>query len=329
MTDKLTELDQQELTQLSAYPLGPEIRRWLGLPVAVASPELMARPDPTVKGNVENCLKKLFTKFPVADQSQIVDLLDELVAMDMPQATLELGSINEAHLPTKDFRGHLSMGVAGMLTAQLVVAERHLRLAQRAVPEEPAPYVNMTRLLLHDDRQEEALEWCEAGLEIEPNNFKLWELLPELLRQQGTVHPEDHIAKLAHNLGSWAGLSLAAEVKRPGDINYKLEALREVYHNGERSGPFLVEYTAALGSVGSLREIPPTVLQAEALGSRSSDNGLPWQLYLHLAQAYLGINQIEPCLATIKRLKGDAQLPSDATDILLSLENEALESRAR
>jgi len=309
------------LDRFLAYPMGPRLRAYLGIhDDQYLGSESQREPSEA----------QAFTKFlrdfqpqTAADASQtpeaIVDLFDELVSMDLPEAVLHLASRYDEALFVHDFRAQLALGVAAMLTDQQAQAEIHLRLAQELLPAEPAPYINLAQVLLTQERLEEAEAWTLGGLDAEPNNFTLWDLMAEIMRERHGEYMPDTLMLLATKRCSWAGLSLAANLTSTGDRYLKATLLETLHQQGERDPLFLVELTGAYGIASEFNKIPPLVWQAE----RSTTKTLPWQLHVHCAQAQISLGQGAPALEQLTKAEADLMLPEEARQALQELKEEA------
>lgn len=301
-----------------AYPMGPKTRDYLGL---TDEPSL-----PPVYSDEE---AKAFTAFLRGyhasrhdlELEAAIDLLDELVTMDLPQAALDLASAYPETAAAGEFRAHLSIGVAAMLTGDLGRAEDHLRGAQGILPAEPAPYINLAQIFLSQNRLDEAELWATSGLDAEPNNFALWDQLALVLRDKHGELMPDYLMAFAEKRVAWAGLSLAANLVTTGDRYLKANLLEKLYHQGERDPMFLVELTGAYGIANDFAKIPPLVWQAERLASK----GLPWQLHVHCAQAQLALNEPDAALVQLEKALRQEKIPDAAKAGIAELMEEARE----
>ncbi|MCX6123383.1 MAG: hypothetical protein NTV34_01330, partial [Proteobacteria bacterium] len=195
----------------------------------------------------------------------------------------------------------LHLGNACMLTGELARAEGCFTEAQKIVPEEPAPYVNLAQIYAEDQHFDTALTWCLAGLDADKNFLRLWELLAWIYQQLDFASAREKIRAQAALRQSWAGASLAVDLfaasEDEPDGRAKMLALDPFYLEGLRDVDFLVEYTAALGLAGHYDRIPTVLWQVES----QATSGLPWQLYFHTIQAYLGLGRDDEALALIER----------------------------
>lgn len=304
---------------IQSYPMGPKVRAFF----AIADDTYRGETDPLFDDNyrkqfVDHFLSVATAKTDLTMES-LTDLVDELTAMDLPEAVLGLVDQFPELLQHKDFRCQLSIGVAAMLTKNFEISEDALRFAQEILPSEPAPYVNIVQVLFAQSRLDEALVWCESGLEAEPNNHSLWELMTRLREVTDGDACPDMIMRLAVRFNSWAGFSLAASLSTSGDRYLKVNLLEKLYAQGERSDPFLIEYTAALGVAGDMEKIPQIVFLEES-GKRQTS--LSWQLYLHAAQAYLTMDRYEEALTYIEKSEKQKYIPDEARSAIDELRVE-------
>ena len=306
--------------RLQTYPMGPHTRAYLGISDTEYLGDRRQEPvSQTESAAFEDHLIVFSAQAKRLNANELVDLLDELVTMNLPRAALTIASGYPEDSIREDFRARLALGVAGMLCADLSVAEDHLKAAQALIPEEPAPYVNLVQIYLDEQRLDTAETWCLAGLDAEVNHHALWELLAEIMRLRHGDYLPDVLLAMAEKRCSWAGMSLAANLMATGDRYLKANLLEKLYAQGERDPQFLVELTAAYGIAGDFAKIPPIVWQAEKHASK----GLPWQLRIHLAQAQLALGQSAEALATISKTETDQTLPEEALAVLGELAEEA------
>jgi tetratricopeptide (TPR) repeat protein len=214
-----------------------------------------------------------------------------------------------------------------MITGELPRAELCFAAANQVAPEEPAPYSNMTEILIQDQRYGEALDWAQSGLESNPNHYRLWELYLSLCRIEATS--DEALARTifekAKSLSSWAGTSLAAEIDPEANPNDKVTLLAPFYKAGERDDEFLIEYTGALGASGDMEAIPQIIWAAERLSSRE----LPWRLYMHASQAYLALGKMEDFLTLSGKITSLKGVPNDVLGYLADHTREASEDLKR
>ncbi len=301
------------------YPMGPKVRAFF----AISDDSYRGEIDPLYDETYRKQFADYFLSVAGAKSDLsidiLADLIDELTAMDLPEVVLGLVDQHPELLSHPDFRCQLGIGVAAMLMENFELSEDALRSAQEILPAEPAPYINIVQILFAQSRLDEALVWCESGLEAEPNNHSLWELMTRLREvTDGEAYP-DMIMRLATRFNSWAGLSLAASLSTSGDRYMKVNLLEKLYAQGERADQFLIEYTAALGVAGDMEKIPQIIwLEETGKGTES----LSWQLYLHAAQAYLAMDRYEEALTYIEKSEKQKYIPDEARVAIAELRTE-------
>jgi tetratricopeptide (TPR) repeat protein len=302
--------------------MGPHLRAYLGLPSEAAP---VGSESPHDAAALTQFLGTYTPAGAAPGEADLADLVDELIAMDLPAAALQLAARHPELATRAEFRTQLALGVAGMLTGDLDTAQTRLTMAQELLPDEPAPYVNMVQVLAANGRWAEAEEWALAGIAAQPNHHRLWEELARLYHQRGGPDGvADKLLALANERASWAGLSLGASLMATGDRYLKATLLERLYAQGERDGAFLVEYTGALGVAGELAKIPPIVWAAE----RTSSVRLPWQLHVHCVQAHLAMGEAQQALERLDEIERDPTLPSGAQEPLAELRGEARQALA-
>lgn len=301
-----------EPSQWTGLAMGPKLRTWLGISEAEYRGEEAGERSASEALAFTDFVLAWVDQEPIDDEAMLIDILDELVSMDLPEAVLRLCDKGRALWSDSDFRGHLVVGIAAMLKGDLDLAEAHFVKAQALLPAEPAPYVNLVQIFLNQERLDEAMTWCLAGLDADRNNLRLWDLLALILREQyDEFFPEQLLAQ-AQSRHAWAGLALAADVSSTADKFFKLNLLQSTYDEGERDPNFLVEYTAALGIASEFDKIPAIVWQAE----KATSNQLPWQLYVHAAQAQLGLGRVQEAMAQLAKAKRQPNLDAQAEQAL-------------
>ena len=303
------------------FPMGPHLRQWFGLSATQykgaetesVSAELISAFSDKFLATLEDTTPK--------NQNHLVDILEELVGMNLPLLAIKFVESYPTLFPHDDFRAQLHYGNASMLIGDLARAETAFIAAQKLVPEEPAPYVNLTQIYCHDDLLEKAKEWCLAGLNIDSENARLWELAAWLeQRRNSETTQKDTVAKniaiLAREKNSWTGTSLACDLQDSEDPAAKADALTLFWDTGVRDPEFLIEYTAVLGVAGRYDKIPPIVWQAKASGKT------PWQLLIHLAQAHLGLGHPDDALEALNNANQYKDLSQEARSMIDALKAE-------
>lgn len=294
------------LPQAQNYPMGPNVRRLLGLDDSDYHGHLAKEPpSEDLQRAFIPVLDAAVEASEVPNSMALLDLLEEMVAMDFPAHALRLADLHSELLPHDDCHALVAIGTAAMLVGDLGRAEICFRDAQALDPEDSSAYVNLVQILFQDNRYQEALEWCVAGLNVALNHRKLWEYAAALLQQKhGETAPEE-LRTFAEKLNSWAGLSMACELQMPGDAHLQAEILGRLYDEGERDLEFLTDYTGALGAAEDYEPIPAIVLQAE----RFATNGIPWQLLSHSLQAHIARGALAPATSDFEKLQKMSSTP--------------------
>ncbi len=303
------------------FPMGPNLREWFGLSGNQYRGADNSSPSADQVANFSHLFVRSLEDNAPKNPSHLVDILEELVGMNFPLLAIKFVDSYQQLFPHGDFRAQLHYGNASMLVGDLARAESAFVAAQKIVPEEPAPYINLTQIYCHDQLYTKAREWCLAGLDVDQENTRLWELAA-WLEQSGdgenlsreTV--ANNIARLASEKNSWAGTSLACDLKNPDDALTKANALEVYWNNGVRDLPFLIEYTAVLGMAGRFDKIPTIVWQSK------SGEKTPWQLLVHLAQANLGLGRPEDAREALETASKNNELTHEARSIIDGLMTE-------
>lgn len=300
-----------------SYPTGPHLKTYLE---RVVGDHLDRRTGDDFSGFITD----VFTASPPSAHDEAADLVDELVAMDLPNAALALAALCPFLSDSRDFRVPFALGVAAMLTAKLDRARQYFAWAHELAPAEPAPYVNLAMIGAQVGDQDAALDWCQRGLSGEPNHPKLWEILgAQWVQTFGEDEAARRLSALSSTLGSWSGASLAASLVPSADPRDRTNLLLPFYERGERSDDFLVELTAGLGIAGEYDRLLAVIAEAEERRGRGAE--LPWQLHVHAAQALVGLSSAANLAAADSRLAralADPNLPPNAKAALASFAEE-------
>jgi tetratricopeptide (TPR) repeat protein len=299
-------------------PMGPNLRGWLGINDKLYTGDQSTDSNKLNWDEFEAFIIGNAKENPFTDEGDLIDVIDELVAMDLPKAAVSLYEACSSIWSGKNFRGELGLGIASMFLEDLDAAESHLINAQEIMPNEPAPYINIVQILFHKNDLIAARKWIEAGLDAEPNNFKLWDQMADLFHEQ--VGPEfgAKVEAVAKEKQSWAGACLAAEILQSGDTQLKFRMLDPYYSKGERNHEFLVELTAAMGIAGKYDRIPQVLFDAE----QNSTTGVPWQLHMHVAQAHIALNDKEAAMIHLGKAKETPHIPEDAIAMIKEIESD-------
>jgi len=290
----------------ASYPMGPSVRRWLGIEGAAYQGHST---PPSASGDeaLAHFLEQHAKAEPVGSRDVLVDLLEELVAMGMAPQAIHLRELY-SEIPLGDnFRATLALGSAAMIEAEFEEAIELLLRANLISPEEGAPYLNLAEIYYATHRDAEALSWALEGLKIMPNRGRLWELVASIHMTEDAPTAGHNVRDLALNFDSYIGLSLACEILSPNDHALKAQAFDRLYLQGLREDSFLVEYTATLGLTRQFERVPPIVWQAEKLQKEP----ISWQLYTHAAQAYLSLEQLEQAASIVSRLEKRGDCPAE------------------
>ncbi len=300
-----------------SFPMGPSLRKYLGINAEYRGDQ-GAKVTDELASHFGQALIDYAADHPVVDGAALVNLLEELVTMDMPGAALRMHEAHADIFPAGDFRAQFHLGNAAMLAGSLVVAENAFSEAQKLVPGETSPYVNMAQILIHDQRYDEARHWIEAGLAVDPNHCGLWELLAWVFQQQGgsenPISSHKLVEKIARELNSWAGLSLAADLVAPDEPERKLAVLEEIYSEGNSSEEFLVEYTAVLGQCGLYDRIAPVIWRAK---SALAGKPYSWKLQLHLIQSQIATEQLNEARESLNALQKAKGVPASVIETVV------------
>lgn len=307
----------QILDHWGDYPMGPTVRRYLGI-------EDQQYRGATQPGNqrdedFEAFMSQFIQRNPIESPNMAVDMVEEFCGMGQPYLALVVASVFDDEILDQEFRWHFALGNAAHMAGDYELAENYWMDAHRCVPEEPAPYVNLAELLFHQQRDEDALRWALEGLNIDTNNYRLWETIAAIQQEKYGNLVGEKIQELATARGSWAGISLAAMLIAPEDQLLRAQRLQELYDSGQRDGSFLVEFTAALGVALQYEKIPPIIWLAEKDGK----NPLPWQLYAHGGQAQLALDEKKGAKIWIDKALQSPDLPDHARPELEELSKEA------
>lgn len=296
---------------LASFPSGPHLTAYLNRN-GIAS---LGTPSEPLSTEFSSAFIDFVSENPVSNGESLAEIVDELVAMDLPLVALVTIDKHKDIWKQTTFREVFAEGVAAMLAEELERAELCFRKAQNYTPEEPAPYVNLVQIMLHQERADDARVWCDAGLKAAPNHFALWEYAAALLDQ---MDDEDRAAALrtkSVELQSWAGIVTAARLAGIEGERDKVNLLSAIYLSGERDGEFLIEFTGCLGAAGRFDEIPQIIWQAE----KTSSSSLPWQLYVHGAQANLALGNVEQFNNVLKFLSSLPDIPREMISQLQEL----------
>lgn len=311
------------------YPMGPRVQNWLGFSDGNSQiqEEVVKFADPSALHQrmfEDHFLASLEDK-AVQNEDHLTNLMEELLAMGLPHLLVKLVDANLDKFQISDFRSQLYLGNACMMLNDHSRAEDCFRSAQKIVPEETAPYVNLTQIYIHDELFSAAKDWCLSGLIVDPNHTRLWELYAWMCQNEhGLDKAKDFVHSLSKELNSWAGTSLSHDLNTSdmGDqdkAQEKLMDLESYYNEGLRDEAFLVEFTAQLGVCGKYERIPGVVWD---LRSKSKGKAINWQLEVHELQSLMGLRREDQAKETLTRLLNRSDLPKTASTGLMELKAE-------
>lgn len=300
------------------YPMGPNVRRFLNVKESQYLGKKQPRPDEAVTAAFTDRLREAINNDTIDNVETLLDLLEELVTMGMGEMVLLLAERHEYLKASDHVRGMLAIGAAAMMATKLELAEAMFREAQTRAPDELSTYVNMSQIYFHQHRDEEALEWAKAGLAIDANNRRLWELIASCIGETHGEQAHAEIKNIAEQTNSWAGTSIAAMLEDANDPHLRVQRLEDCYASGTNDPQFLVEYTGALGAAQQFAKIPAIIWRAE----QQSTKALPWQLYAHAAQAHLALNKFAEFEEWMQKATRNSDMPQDARDELNALAEE-------
>lgn len=315
MTEKLP-------SDFASYPMGPNVRRFLGLddmPRGVTIPDAREISEAD-RVEFRRVLATAIEDHAPPTATAMVDLLEELTAMDFADLAVQLCECNSVLFPRENPEAWIAAGNASLFTGDYVAAEESFREAQSLNPEMMIPYVNLSQILFADNRDEEALRFCEQGLDLDLNHPKLWVTYAKILRETHGSDFADVLEQQAIDRGSWTGECLAMEQRSPNDVPARLAILEKYYFAGERDSDFLIELTGTLGQVGRFSDVTPIVAQQAILAQKPDD--LPWQLYANDLQAYLAMGEFENARNRLNHLEKSQVIAVSALNQLREIMTE-------
>lgn len=282
------------------FPMGPALRQYLGIDDAEYQGEQTKEPASEERAaDFERFLLQYVKDQPIASYNEWANLLEEFNAMGFARLVVFLAEEDYREEAQDDYRALLAIGSSMMLLENWQHALHFLQRANQIEAEEIAAYTNIAGIYYSQEEDEKAQAWIQAGLDVDPNHQRLWELLASILMQ---AHPESYkeqLKQIALEKNSYLGMSLAADLLEEQDPLLKAQMLEEIYHRGIRDSDFLIEYTAALGLAKQYEKIPSIVFQAE----KDTQEAPNWRLHVHATQAYLAQEQLELAEQCLQRLE--------------------------
>ncbi len=312
-------ISQKEQKLLDSYSKGPNLCRFLGLG---DDSESNAETTSSQKNDFAKLLENYISENPLNSASEFSAICEELVKMDLAPVGLYLRKQNSNISIDEDFKSLLSYGSAAMMEGDFATAEDSFVKAQKLEPAELAPYINMTRILTGNaDRSDECMLWATAALKLDANAAEIWDSIYVLFESLYANSSGEELLKLAKEKSSWMGCLLAGQLLAPEDAMFRAELLEDLYRQGLDDSTFLIELTAALGSAMQYDKIPPIIWRAEKV-TGAAFTRLPWQLYVHAAQAYLGLENKTQAGYMLKKALSDRSISPEAKGQLEVLANE-------
>jgi tetratricopeptide (TPR) repeat protein len=229
-------------------------------------------------------------------------------------------------------QGYLLAAVSAMKFKKFAMAKTFIDSARTLDPNDPAIYVNYGEILLFEGDLAGCKEWLDLGLCVSPNHPRLWQLAYSLNRPQDStptaseaIHTQESnelsisgafsswLKRLADTHDSWMGTCLYFDSSEPENHRAKRQALQDFYDRGERSAEFLIELTASMGITMDYDAIGTVIWDIEgrimmSTGSpKSPSSSLPWQVYLHGAQAKWAQGLPRQALDLLDKASGNSQ----------------------
>ncbi len=314
-------MTQGRLDLWTHYPMGPQLRQFLGVDEGSYTGDQSPRPDEKAVAAFRDFLAEEIVRKPLTDQALFVDLMEELTSMGLASVVVQLADAN-AHLSIDtDFRACLALGSSLMMESELDEARLLMTQAQALAPMELAPHVNLASIAFAQERDSDAMQAIDSGLTIDPNNFRLWELVASIYLHEDAATAGERVRHKAGTINSFAGLSLAAEIIDPNDRLLKAQLLEDAFNAGARDDDFLIEYTAALGLAQQFEKIPQLVYRIEHIEKTK----IHWKLYAHAAQAFLAMNKEAEAATLIQKASRSPDMPANVLQDLQQVYDEQLQ----
>ena len=215
-------------------------------------------------------LSRLQKKKP-RNAEELIDLMAELVALNLPLFALKLQTLNNDLLSQSDFTALLIEGAAHMQNGDYVNAKQIFMQAHALAPDETAVHANMATMLAYEEALPAAQVWIEQGLQIDLVNANLWAIAAQL-------YPAAELWQLLAPRQAWMGASVYQQLH--GEHERVLAVYRHAYEAGECSDLFMVAYTGTLGELHNYAELCKVAWQMTGEPDLSS------QLCTHFAQAF-------------------------------------------
>lgn len=289
----------QDVTPWHDYPMGPTLQGYLGI-----SDEdyigRQAKPSPERDDDFRVFFSAYLTANPIDHEQMGVGIMEELNLMDLPDMAFAV--FDQTFGPDQAESSYdisMAAGTTLFMLGEAARGESYFLAAYEISPEEVGPMVNLAQICYAGGRDDEALEWIEAGLALNKNHQKLWELLASLkmAKVAGDNGPTDvrapeftsvykEVMAKAFQMNSYLGVALACDLLYGDAPELKQKELAKLYDGGVREPYFLVEYTAILGECQQYQQLVQVVWQA------MTDQGgsVAWQVIAHGAQGHLAMS---------------------------------------
>ncbi len=301
------------------YPMGPKVQAFLELSASDYQGAQIKAPSEEVKKSFDTFFLTWISSHTCANEDSLIDLMDELIAMDKAHLALILHEKNKSIFTDQDFRGVLSLGIASMLCHDLDAAEEYFLSAQNINTAEPAPYVNLSQIAMHKNQYDYAEDICLQGLKIDKNNLNLWQIYAEIAHAMRTENIHLFIREKAEKLSSWAGYSLAHHLNQNKDNTQLLQDFSSLYAMGERDPSFLIEYTAVLGQEAEYEKLLLVVRNTE----KNAEKNTPYQFFIHGSQAALQLGNKEQFFSLLKKAEASHNFSPEFLPEIAALKAEA------
>lgn len=298
-----------EITNITSswrhFPMGPNLRSYLKIEESSYEGDKGSK-NPDKDAEFVEFLTTYLDLNPVKGLEDAIALMEELNIMGMAQVSLKISNqfiaLEEAE---KSFSASLVIGTSYLLEAELNKAENWFICANELDPTDIIPIVNMAQTFYAQSRDDEAVQWIEAGWKIHQNHQKLWELYTSILLSRDKDSAYEKVCEKAFSLGSYLGVTLATDLGSPDNLDLKLTRFHKLYDSGVEDPYFLVEYTASLGENQQYEKIPSVIWQAKkSLGTK-----VPWQLISHGFQASIAVENWTEAKKLLEELKRIDNVP--------------------
>lgn len=307
-----------DVTPWHDYPMGPTLQAYLG----IADEDYVgrtAKPSPERDDDFREFFSAFLHDHPIDQPDMGVGIMEELNLMDLPDMAFAV--FDQTFGPDeaeKSYDISMAAGTTLFMLGEAARGESYFLAAHELAPDDVGPMVNLAQIGYACGRDDEALEWIEAGLALNKNHQKLWELLASLKMAAvaGDDGPTDVRAPVftgtykelmakGFQMNSYLGVALACDLLYGDAPELKQKELAKLYDSGVRDPYFLVEYTAILGECQQYQQLVQVVWQA------MSDQGasLAWQVLAHGAQGHLAMTNKEEAEKLYDALKKRDDVP--------------------